>query len=373
MKKAIIIFAILIKGNIFGLGKTSEILPKTFAELNKDIIQLGVFIATGLDLADNAVKTRLDTYNKMTSSDPCENVVGGYQLGKDITFVGINFVPIGAGKSVTFRKVQILIAKFYKIGPARIVRWRQAGTYFKVLLKDIHSQSDEFLNYLLSLPGNPKAYEVLQNSALLRVDVDLLRKLDKYLEFKSPEEVAKVRQLIEAAPDDKTRRKVLEAIQSNGGRVFRIITTDFRQAIRDRIDHIRKIIFEPKGTGWRFSGCHSKSALDELGANARIELIRPVPKITNEIYEAKVYAKGPDGMEILKSGFGGKSTFFPDNWGEARIIEEVEHAVMNNRGFFNGSDSRDGYFGYSMDFKIKIRFYFRETDGYIGSFFPSID
>ncbi len=90
------------------------------------------------------------------------------------------------------------------------------------ILKDIHSQSDEFLNYLLPLPGNPKAYETLQASALLRVDVDLLRKLDKYLEFQSPEEVAKARQLIEAAADDKVKRKLLLDYIDNAGDIWKL-------------------------------------------------------------------------------------------------------------------------------------------------------
>jgi hypothetical protein len=65
-----------------------------------------------------------------------------------------------------------------------------------------------------------------------------------------------------------------------------------------------------------------------------------------------------------------KSTFFPDDWDEARILEEAEHAVRNNKGFLNGRNVDDGYFGFSKGGKTKIGFYYRDADGYIGSYFP---
>ncbi|MFK8273306.1 EndoU domain-containing protein [Capnocytophaga canimorsus] len=33
-----------------------------------------------------------------------------------------------------------------------------------------------------------------------------------------------------------------------------------------------------------------------------------------------------NGSELRKTNNRGKSTFFPDDWDEARILEEVEHA-----------------------------------------------
>ena len=118
------------------------------------------------------------------------------------------------------------------------------------------------------------------------------------------------------------------------------------------------------------SSCHSKSAINELGANARIE--ETIARNTEGVYEAKVFAKGPDGIEIAKSGNYGKSTFFPDSWSEARILEEAEYAVKNNKGFANGVDASDGYFGFSKNGKIKIEFYYTEGTGAINSFFPSL-
>jgi hypothetical protein len=44
--------------------------------------------------------------------------------------------------------------------------------------------------------------------------------------------------------------------------------------------------------------------------------------------------------------------------------------VRNNKGLIDTSDATKGYFGFSKDGKVKIGFYYRDADGYIGSFFP---
>ena len=113
----------------------------------------------------------------------------------------------------------------------------------------------------------------------------------------------------------------------------------------------------------------AKYTLYTQGSKARIELTQQ--KNAAGVYEAKVYAKGDDGIEIIKTGNGGRSTFFPDDWDEARILDEVEHAVSNNKGFANGIDAANGYYGFSKNGNVKIQFYYRESDGYIGSFFPT--
>jgi Bacterial EndoU nuclease len=153
------------------------------------------------------------------------------------------------------------------------------------------------------------------------------------------------------------------------GNAFKGITTDIGLALRNRITHIRKIIFEAKSNGtYKFSGCHSKSAIDELGVNARVEVTTPAN--AEGVYEAKVFAKDPTGIERMKSGNEGKSTFFPDSWNEAKILDETEFAVRNNRGLIDPTDATKGYWGYGKDGKTKIGFYYRDADGYIGSFFP---
>jgi len=53
-------------------------------------------------------------------------------------------------------------------------------------------------------------------------------------------------------------------------------------------------------------------------------------------------------------------------------LEEAEHAVKNNKGFANGIDATEGYYGFSKNGKVKIQFYYRDSDGFIGSFFPKL-
>lgn len=96
-----------------------------------------------------------------------------------------------------------------------------------------------------------------------------------------------------------------------------------------------------------------------------------IPK-SEGVYEAKVFAKGPDGKEYTKSGNGGRSTFYPDSWDKMRIFDEAEFAVKNNKGFADGIDAKDGYFGFSKNGKIRIQFYYDELTGKINSFFPSL-
>ena len=149
---------------------------------------------------------------------------------------------------------------------------------------------------------------------------------------------------------------------------FLEITTDITPSLHKRIAHICKIKFEHKGHGYKFTGVHSKIAIDNAYGKARIEIVTP-PNAAG-VYEAKVFARGPDNIEIAKSGNGGKSTFFPDQWDESKILEETAYAIKNNKGFENGVDAADGYYGYSKDGNIRIGFYYR--DGVIISFFPSL-
>ena len=55
---------------------------------------------------------------------------------------------------------------------------------------------------------------------------------------------------------------------------------------------------------------------------------------------------------------------------DARIKEEVEHAVRYNEGLFNTTRPELGYKGKSIDGSIEIRFYYDDTTGYIASYFP---
>ena len=48
------------------------------------------------------------------------------------------------------------------------------------------------------------------------------------------------------------------------------------------------------------------------------------------VYEATPVIILEDGTEIIKRNNRGRSTFFPNEWSEERILQEVEHAITNN-------------------------------------------
>ncbi|GET46201.1 hypothetical protein RCZ01_15030 [Capnocytophaga felis] len=126
--------------------------------------------------------------------------------------------------------------------------------------------------------------------------------------------------------------------------------------------------------GKGFKGCHSKIALDDYTKNnptARYELKNKVMDSSgNGVYEAEPIIKLENGTELRKTNNRGKSTFFPDDWDEARILEEVEHAINNNHGKFNlNKPNSNEYFGLSRDGKIEIHFFYNQ-DGTIGSYYP---
>ena len=158
------------------------------------------------------------------------------------------------------------------------------------------------------------------------------------------------------------------AITNNETKPFKEISVDIKPILKKKLSHITKITFEHKDHSYKFMGVHSKIAIDNAYGKARIEIVTP-PNAAG-VYEAKVFARGPDNIEIAKSGNGGKSTFFPDQWDESKILEETAYAIKNNKGFENGVDAADGYYGYSKDGNIRIGFYYR--DGTIISFFPSL-
>jgi hypothetical protein len=130
--------------------------------------------------------------------------------------------------------------------------------------------------------------------------------------------------------------------------------------------------FQTKSWGRGFGGCHSKIGLDEyisLHPDWSYELRLPNRNPTNGVYESYPVIKSPTGEEILKIGNDHKSSFFPDHWNETQIIDEVEHAVMNNHGRDYSSHSPNEYFGFSRDGSVEIHFYLSPS-GEIKSYFP---
>lgn len=291
------------------------------------------------------------------------------QQRKDVFFTSVNIAlfAVGVGELIAGIRGTIQLVRYGRFLSGQLVR--SFGTTSLGLIDVLASFSSEVCNFtgddpeLKEFCRNWEEYEAYVNGGLLSITVSklLLSKL-------SSSYTSKVRNRLNSR-----QREFLEndlKVVKGADEVFKVITTDINVALNNRIAHIRSIKFEPKGSGYRFSGCHSKSAIDELGANARLEIT--IPKNAEGVYEGKVFAKGPDGKEIMKSGNGGKSTFFPDHWDEARILDEVEFAVKNNKGQVpNGASNQ--YFGFSKDGKIKIEFYYNETTGAINSFFPSLN
>jgi hypothetical protein len=131
------------------------------------------------------------------------------------------------------------------------------------------------------------------------------------------------------------------------------------------------LVINANNTG--FKGSHSKIALDDYIANnptAKYELRNKVMDPSgNGVYEANPVIILDNGTELVKTNNAGKSTFFPDSWDEAKILDEVEHAIANNHGRIPANPNGNTYYGYSVDGTVEIRF-FLKSDGTIPSYFP---
>ncbi|MCH4832596.1 EndoU domain-containing protein [Flavobacterium columnare] len=130
-----------------------------------------------------------------------------------------------------------------------------------------------------------------------------------------------------------------------------------------------------------FTGCHSDQALrDYVATNGGTYRIngKPTNLQADEVFEGqpiitingKEYVKtnGQPIVEYSNGKYGGTSTFFPENWNNSKILDEVEYAIANNHGVAPGNNPSE-YFGFSRDGKVEIHFYLN-TDGTIGSYFP---
>lgn len=80
-----------------------------------------------------------------------------------------------------------------------------------------------------------------------------------------------------------------------------------------------------------FKGCHSENALKEY------------VKINGRFVEYK------------PGKLGGTSSFFSENWSNAKIKQEVEFALTNNHGKVDPDDAMSNlHYGYSSDGKVEI-------------------
>jgi hypothetical protein len=148
-----------------------------------------------------------------------------------------------------------------------------------------------------------------------------------------------------------------------------VIVDNIRQKVQNKINHIARVEWKGNGT---FSGVHSQRALDAVGAgNYQKTVTRPATEATHGVYEAHIQVRNSSGTLVTKSGRNGHSTFFPDAWDEAKIMDEVENAIKFNHGR-NLAGAPNEYFGFSKDGKIKIGFYLNDNGG-VNSYFPILD
>ena len=138
-------------------------------------------------------------------------------------------------------------------------------------------------------------------------------------------------------------------------------------------DHV--IGLDLKGNSNQFTGCHSIIPLDyvqNIGQGYTYEIQNKVMDPNSKVYTGKPVIKGPDGTIYTKKNNNGKSTFFPDDWDEQKILNEAEHAVNNNQGCYDPNNPGQGLYGYSSDGTVKIRFYYDMNTHKINSFFPQM-
>jgi Purple acid Phosphatase, N-terminal domain/Bacterial EndoU nuclease len=159
--------------------------------------------------------------------------------------------------------------------------------------------------------------------------------------------------------------------------------TGIVKKVEDLIPHVLKVetdagsfILNPiKKNGATFNiegfrGCHTENALKEyVQANGGTYAIKNPSIGAGGVYTGQpvIYLSGKEYVKINGTfveyevgKWGGTSTFFPKDWADARIIEEVKYAVENNHGLVQGSNSL--YYGFSKDGVIEIRFAFN-SDG----------
>jgi hypothetical protein len=85
--------------------------------------------------------------------------------------------------------------------------------------------------------------------------------------------------------------------------------------------------FTWRGTLRGVTGFHSRpGGIDPPGVSVTDIIRRP-----DKTYTGKVTYTDAAGVKVAKSGNGGRSTFFPDDWDHARVEAEILGA-WNNRG-----------------------------------------
>jgi hypothetical protein len=163
--------------------------------------------------------------------------------------------------------------------------------------------------------------------------------------------------------------------ENSGSGAAILSINDIQKKVYSRKEHIFSIDLKEHEGIIRFTGVHHIIALRNIrlhgkpaiGYNAEIQA-----KHTNGsgLYEAKVVVHTPEGKLIYKSGNRGYSTFFPDDWNEDKVLQEVIYAISHNVGPIDSRDPLKGYYGFTNEGHFKIGFYYDESTGKIASFFP---
>jgi hypothetical protein len=118
---------------------------------------------------------------------------------------------------------------------------------------------------------------------------------------------------------------------------------------------------EINGAG-KATGVHSISAVD-LGTARQVGTKIDGP---NGLYKVKVEVKDAHGNWIAKISNDGYSTFFPDDWNQIKVMENIAHAHHTASKVPGTSNT---YYGFSIDGSIEIRM-FLKSDGTVISAFP---
>ncbi|GAA3523314.1 hypothetical protein GCM10022393_42680 [Aquimarina addita] len=132
-------------------------------------------------------------------------------------------------------------------------------------------------------------------------------------------------------------------INNAGGEVFKEILIDIPKAINKKLPHITSTEMVTKnGTTFRLTGVHSDLAKADVyivtkqgktivSRTKTTDYVVDIQKIDDGlegVYTGKVVIKDLKGNVIVtKSGNGGVSTFFPNEWSKSKIASEVEFAI----------------------------------------------
>ncbi len=137
-----------------------------------------------------------------------------------------------------------------------------------------------------------------------------------------------------------------------------------------------------------FKGPHTEKALkDYVERNGGSYAIEKIEVDENGVFKGVpiLYAHDKEFVKVTGNNFkyhkgvgntkvGGESSFFPVDMTNEEILENVIHAVNNNKGYVKSADgtlSSDLLYGFSKDGKIEIRFKLK-PDGTIGTYYPVI-